>query len=798
MSLPKLRESLGLSPLLLLILVPGLSALLYTTVNVLSLQRQAAEQDLRARVRAMSQLVDAELLRPQHALELVAVTSPPEPGRPLAEYQAILVQARQAMPYVDGLELLDRHGNTLVSADGVGPTKNGSSLGRGAAAFQGAFAGVGPATFGERTKHWQVGVAVPIRRDGEVAYVLNAVISCAKLTQLLSQQEMPSGAILALFDQQGTVAARTRTPELMVGKSVTPTVRDWLTHGAQDAVGQGKSMEGIHQVVAMHRSPTTGYGVVAGVPREVVEAAARKTLLVNAFTLGASLFIGLYLTFRYGNRLQKGLKRLELATMAVAKGDMHVLLPASPLPELRSLSTNFQEMVHSLRTYKHSLEHSVSHDHLTGLGNRVLLVRHLDAELARALRGDTVTAVLALDLDRFAAVNDSLTYKVGDDVLVALADRLVRTVRPSDFVARVGGDEFIVVASDLSGEAEAASLAFRLLRAVEEPLLIQGQTLTLTASIGVTVGPRDGEDSETLLMQAEGAMYRAKAGGANQFQFFAADVSRQVQGRLTLESGLRKAIDAGQLVLYYQPRINLSTGAIVGAEALLRWRDPARGLIPPGDFIPVAEASGLIAPIGRWVIERACSDAKKFVDLGLPLVIGVNVSVRQFQYGDLVNVIRAALRKSGIPPELLELEMTESAVMIDPSRTLAVLRELKGLGVRVALDDFGTGYSSLAHLKQMPVDVLKIDQSFIRGLSEGPEGAVLVNTILTLGHNLQQEVVAEGVETETQADFLKKNRCDLAQGYLYSKPLPLAEFIELLKKNSREQRPTLGMAKRFG
>lgn len=782
----RLLQSLGLRWLLLLILVPGVAALVYTTLNTQSIQRMSAEQDLLARVRAMSQIVDDHVLRAQHALELMASASPPQPGRPIEEYYETLVRARKAMPYVDGLILFDANGNGVLSAEHPLSTQF-PSLGareRVLAIAAGAMPGVGDVIYGNLSRRGVVTIDVPIRENGKVVYVLNAALESKRFVELLGSQAMPEEAIYALFDAKGVVAARTRSAEEMVGKSVTPFVRALIDSGRREGVGLGHSMEGIHQVAAMYRSSVTGYGVVAGVPKAVVEAPVRAALIANASALTASLVLGLFLVWLFGAKLRSDIKKLEMATKAVAHGQTDVDFSKSGTAELAQLGKHFEAMVKSLKTYQSELEHSLTHDLLTGLGNRALLADHLSTEVARAQRSDTVTALLLLDLDRFALVNDSLSHNVGDEVLREVARRLRETVRPSDFVARLGGDEFVIVAADLGTEAEAASLAFRVLRAIQTPLAVGGQNLNITGSLGISVAPRDGTTGETLLINADSAMFRAKENGSNQFQFFAAEMNKKIQGRMSTEAGLRKALDEGQLVLHYQPRVDLRTGKVAGVEALVRWRHPERGLVHPAEFIPVAEESGLIAPLGRWVLERACHDAKRWCEMGHHLIVGVNVSVRQFQYGDLANVIDATLRKTGLAPKFLELELTESAIMVDPSRTLRLLGELKRTGVRVALDDFGTGYSSLAHLKRLPVDVLKIDQSFVRDIADGADGEVLVKTIISLGHSLRQEVIAEGVENQAQADCLHEMGCDLAQGYLFSPPLPLSELLDALRAQS--------------
>ena len=435
------------------------------------------------------------------------------------------------------------------------------------------------------------------------------------------------------------------------------------------------------------------------------------------------------------------------------------------------------------KAYETQLEHQASHDALTGLANRNLLADRLDQAIAHARRNKSLVAVLLLDLDRFKVVNDSLGHEAGDALLQTMAQRLTACVRSVDTVARLGGDEFVVLMSDIDSENDAATLARKLLHQLSLPMMVAGREMVSNASLGIALYPKDAEQASTLLKNADVAMYRAKELGRNSMQFYTPAMNASTLARLELESALRRAVLRDELVLYYQPKVELRRGRVVGAEALIRWRHPQLGMVAPGEFIPLAEETGLIVPIGEWVIDQACAQIKAWQNAGLPdITVAVNLSARQFQQENLARTVGQALRLNEVAARCLELEVTESAVMQDPDKTVAILHELKQIGVLLSLDDFGTGYSSLNYLKRFPIDILKIDQSFVRDIITDPDSAAIAVTIISLAHSLRRRVVAEGVETEAQLDFLRRRRCDEMQGYYFSRPLPAEEFARLLQE----------------
>jgi len=432
------------------------------------------------------------------------------------------------------------------------------------------------------------------------------------------------------------------------------------------------------------------------------------------------------------------------------------------------------------------IEHLAYHDSLTGLPNRAMLMDRLGHALSQAQRLNQQLAVLFIDLDRFKLVNDSLGHHVGDQLLQEIARRLRATLRENDTVARVGGDEFQVVVCNVAGATDAARIAEKLMRALGEPFTLEGQELHVTASLGVSLFPRDGASGELLLKYADTALYEAKGEGRNAYRFFSPEMNAQAHGRLRLENDLRRAVERGELELHYQPQLDLATGEVCAVEALVRWRHPVRGLVPPNAFIPMAEETGLVLGIGEWVLNEACRQVARWQRDGLAdnvsaLRVAVNISARQLQRPGLDGAVRRALSLSGLAPECLELEITESSVMLDPLHAQSVLQSLRDLGVLLSIDDFGTGYSSLAYLKRLPLDRLKIDRSFIGGIPADSDDAAIVETIIVMTHKLGLRVIAEGVETLEQRLQLVRQGCDEMQGFLLAHPVPADELPALLK-----------------
>jgi diguanylate cyclase (GGDEF)-like protein/PAS domain S-box-containing protein len=423
------------------------------------------------------------------------------------------------------------------------------------------------------------------------------------------------------------------------------------------------------------------------------------------------------------------------------------------------------------------------HDELTGMPNRSLFRQALNKALQRAERSGKMLSILFFDLDRFKNINDSLGHDAGDEVLRAVAERLSACVRKVDMVARFGGDEFAVLTEGLTAEDQASAVARKVLEALSKPMILAGRQYRPAASIGISTYPTDGRDVQSLLKNADIAMYRAKEEGRGTFQFYSEMLNTHSVQRLEFESNLSSALNNHEFVLYYQPKVDLATGRVTGLEALIRWISPQLGFVMPGDFISIAEETGLIVPLGRWVAQTACVQNRAWRKGGLPqLRIAINISARQMADKGLVEFISDTVKKTGLTAESLELEITESAVMSNQEHAEKVLNDLKELGFHLTMDDFGTGYSSLAYLKRFPFDSVKIDQSFVRGIPASKDDSAIVEAIIAMAHSLQLNVVAEGVETKEQFDFLRKLGCDQIQGYYFSKPIPSSEVVKLLYK----------------
>jgi diguanylate cyclase (GGDEF)-like protein/PAS domain S-box-containing protein len=458
----------------------------------------------------------------------------------------------------------------------------------------------------------------------------------------------------------------------------------------------------------------------------------------------------------------------------------------APVPNAQGQTTHHIGVINDvtdLMNYQEQLEYQANYDSLTRLPNRVLLRDRLQHAIEAARRRDTKIAVVFMDLDGFKNVNDSLGHSVGDRLLAVIAERLARSARTSDTVARHGGDEFVVVLPDLTDEAGLIAWMERTRAAISEPVMLDDTELYVGCSMGASLFPQDGDDAETVMKKADLAMYRAKEMGRNNYQFYQPEMNATVGARMNLERRLRRALRDGEFLLHYQPQVDMATGAIVGIEALVRWRDPEQGLVSPASFIPVAEESGLIGPLSEWVLREACRQNKAWQDAGLPPArVSVNLSARHFQQRDIARLVTAVLAETGLEPRYLELELTESAIMKNAEEAVMMLSELSGLGIGIAIDDFGTGYSSLSYLKRFPVHRLKIDRSFVADIGSSDDDATITSAIIALAHSLELQVIAEGVETSAQHEFLRERDCDEMQGYLFSRPMPQEAIPGLLQQ----------------
>jgi len=463
---------------------------------------------------------------------------------------------------------------------------------------------------------------------------------------------------------------------------------------------------------------------------------------------------------------------LSLTAVADAQGRLsHCIGFLSDLSRQRQL----EDVVHRLSHY----------DPITGLPNRALLREHLEHELQQAQRNGTRLALLYIDLDRFKLVNETLGRELGDAILRQVSRRLAHLQEPGAVLTQPGGDQFVLLLPDLRDTERVAVVAAEVQRLLEEPVVLEGYRISVSASIGISIYPDDADGPELLLQHAEAATYHAKSAGGASYRFFTEDINARAMYRLRLTQALHEALTRGELSLVYQPQLALRSGEVRGVEALLRWQHPTLGPVSPAEFIPLAEETGLIVPIGAWVIQEACRQAKRWQDAGWPLRVGVNLSLRQFQSGDLLEVVEKALRANGLEPRSLELEITESLAMADPTAITATLSALRELGVQLALDDFGTGYSSLAYLRRLPLDRLKIDRSFTHDMESTRDGKVLTGTIISMAHALGLTVIAEGVETAGQQALLAQLDCDEIQGYHLGRPMPAVELEDWLRARAR-------------
>ncbi len=535
--------------------------------------------------------------------------------------------------------------------------------------------------------------------------------------------------------------------------------------------------------------------VAVRVPAEkMLQTGHRLAFMVGAATLAVILLFVFFLAFFSRRLLAEPISRLNDAVIAYGRGEDDVAIGVEADDEIGELARSFVEMRDNLRASREQICQLASQDALTGLPNRAMFVEFLKRSLARAARYDEILALFFIDLDNFKRVNDTLGHEVGDLLLQQVAERLRHTLRDSDLlatsqaneeeahmVARLGGDEFTVVLPQLRHQNDAAIVAERQLQALLQPFHIEGHEIHATISIGITVFPFDSRKPEELIMNADVAMYHAKNRGRNTYSYYSAAMNTAALERFTLEAELRRALERREFVLYYQPQVDARTEEIVGLEALVRWRHPERGMVPPGMFIPLAEETGLIGPIGEWVLREAVGQIRQWQENGMrPVAVAVNLSSPQFEAGDLERLITSTLAEFGVPPSLLKVEITESILLRAEEKAVETLDMLKRTGVQVCLDDFGTGYSSLAYLKEFPIDVIKVDRSFVRNIATDRKDAEISSAIIALGKCLHLTVVAEGVEEKAQLDFLRDKGCDTIQGFYFYKPMPAAEAGALL------------------
>ncbi len=514
------------------------------------------------------------------------------------------------------------------------------------------------------------------------------------------------------------------------------------------------------------------------------EAVGRKSRMLNSGQHQTEFFARLWETILKGEVFQDVfINRKKNGTLYYEEKTITPLKDAQG--NVESFVSTGKDITEQVRT-KERLQHLSYHDSLTGLPNRALYIDRLTQAISRARWNHRVVAVMFVDLDRFKNINETLGYSAGDRFLQEVSSRLTECLRDGDTVARLGDDEFAVILEDVASDDDIPMVTEKIHDALSKPMVVQGRDLFVSASIGISLYPNDGDDAVTLIKKADTAIHRAKDQGKNTSQYYQTEMSAGAVDWLTMESSLRRALERDEFVLHYQPQVDVENGRTIGLEALIRWEHPELGTVPPGQFIPVLEETGLILPVGEWVMREACTFARAMQQSGfVPLRMSVNVSARQFNDMGFARRVQQIIEETGLPPEQLELEITESTIMRNAQTAINILRDLSGGGIRLAVDDFGTGYSSFSHLRRFPINVLKIDRSFVQDVTENPEDATIASAIIALAHNLGLGVIAEGVETEDQLEFLRRHRCDTYQGFFFSRPLPELLVREFMSGDSR-------------
>lgn len=540
-----------------------------------------------------------------------------------------------------------------------------------------------------------------------------------------------------------------------------------------------------------------GLNLLAALPEtDLLASSLKLAMMIAAITLLTIALTTAALYFALEHFIIRPVQNLRELSRKIGRGQLEIDNTLHSNDEIGELAAAFEDMAGNLRQSDEQIRFIAYHDTLTGLPNRAMFNEYLNQVLADARRHDKQFALLFLDIDNFKRVNDTLGHQAGDVLLQEVTERLSKCLRQADYVARIdnvgvpdeilarlGGDEFIILIPEISGSHAPSKLADRLLTILAEPFSVEDHEFYIGASIGITLYPTDGHDADTLTKNADIAMYHAKEQGKNDYQFYLQSMNVLAHERLALENKLRKALENKELSLFYQPQVDTISGEIVGLEALIRWENPSDGTIPPGIFIPVAEETGLILSIGEWVINEACRQSHEWQKAGLPSIpVSVNVSGQQFGKQDLARIVSTALLRNKIAPNMLEVEITESAIMESPDRAVKDLTAIKALGVSIALDDFGTGYSSFSYLHRFPIDTLKIDRSFIQTIGTTVASSELVAAIIAMAHILHLRVVAEGIETEEQLGILAEQDCDVIQGFLFSTPVPANQIPALLRR----------------
>ncbi len=718
-------------------------------------------------------------------------------GDDKAACSAFLADVLKEHPQYTGLLTITPEGNLYCDSLRSGRTLNLTDR----RYFQQALTAQGPVVepvIGRLTGKGVLQIAYPVRAAvGDLRYILLASLDMDAYGRAVAQALPYARMHFQVWNRDGSVIMDNPGPgsaKMEAGAEQRQFMLSTSTHGTETLGSGGQAR--IWAKAALPRSRDAGLSLALSVPEDELNERVGgqfKRALAGLVALALLIFAGAALLGEFAVRRQAA--RIMKAISRMDAGDYGAPIGAPyPRGELGQVMQVLDRMAGSLEQQRQeigrkteALEHLASIDALTGLANRRMLTDRLEQALIHARRSGRVAGVLMLDLDRFKTVNDSLGHGQGDVLLQTLAGRLIDCVREGDTVARLGGDEFVVVLSDMADVSHIVPVAQKILAALARPVELGQQLLSLSTSLGIAVYPDDGETADALLQYADTAMYRAKDQGGNAMAFFTADMMQAMINRLQIEAGLRRALDLDELRLHYQPIIDAASGRITSAEALVRWQDPQRGLVPPMDFIPIAEETGLIVPIGDWVLREACAQARSWRDLGLgEIPVAVNLSARQFSAPSLDESVAQALQACDCPASLLQLEITESSIMDQVGQALETMHRLTSLGVQLTIDDFGTGYSSLSQLKRLPVRKLKVDRTFVHDIKIDADDDIFVDAILSLAGKLGLRTVAEGVETPQQVTFLASRGCDEYQGFLFSRPCEPEAFARMVRERNVE------------
>lgn len=784
--------------LVLLATLPALGLLLYSGQHSAKL---ATEHAIAESARLV-QLASADYGRLVESTRQQLSTLSRLPGiRERAACNALFADLKESFPHYANLGAVDPDGRVYCSAVGLQGQVNvvDRSYFRRAVETRGFV--IGDYQIGRITGKPVVVFSYPhYDKASQLQSVFFAAFDLTWLNQLASRTPLPKGTTLIILDGAGTILNHWPDPSRWIGKSMADSALSRVilaSHGEGTAEATG--LDGVRRLYAFAPLLDSSSGgrlyVSVGIPSDLGLNEIRRIMNRTLSALAAVTALVLIIAW-YGGELflLRGIRVLVDATQRLGRGDLSARTGVAYINnEIGQLTRSFDKMAENLQSReneaqhaKRTIEHMAYHDVLTGLPNRLLLLDRMKQAIIEAGRHGREVAAIITDIDRFKYINDSHGHGTGDLLLKGIAERMTTCVRPGDTIARLDGDEFAIMLADVAHADDVALVMQKIMDCFARPLYAAGNEFFVTMSTGVTLFPHDGGDPEELLRHAEVAMYRASEQGGDNYQFYSTEMSAMAAEHLALETALRHAIERNEFLLHYQPQISLETGTVVGMEALLRWQCPERGLVSPAKFIPLAEETGLILPIGEWVLRTACAQTRAWHLAGFHnLRVAVNVSARQLREQSLIESVSRILSESGLEPRFLDVELTESLLIQHTDATHATLRDLHSMGISISIDDFGTGYSSLSYLKHLAIDVLKIDQSFVRDISTDQNDAAIVRAITTMARSLGMRTIAEGVETAEQLDYLRRHGCDEMQGYHFSKPLPAEEFTELLREGRR-------------